>query len=100
MRKMDLRTVDGDIKALHVGGEYSGLNFTKRDVNAMVDDLMATSSLPGGKPRSRGDLMAELVTRTLARCGEGHPLPGGPLTPEELREAIRLVEKSCRKGWF
>ena len=100
MRKMELRTVDGDIKALHVDGDYSGLNFTKRDVNAMLDDLAATSSSSGAKPRSRGDLMAELVTRTLARCGESHPLTDGPLTPEELREAIRLVEKSCKKGWF
>ena len=100
MRKMELRTVDGDIKALHAGGEYTGLNFTKRDVNAMVDDLVATSSLSGTKPRSRVDLMEELVTRTLARCAESHPLTEGPLTPEELREAIRLVGKSCKKGWF
>lgn len=98
MRKIELRTLDGDIQGLFVDGEYAGLNYTKKDMNAMLDDLAATSAL--SKPRSRGDLMAELVTRTLAKCHESHALPEGPLTPGEVSEVIRRVEKSCKKGWF
>jgi len=101
MRTIEVRTIDEDINALYVDDEFTGLQYTKRDINLMIDDLLATqSSLPASARRSRDELLTELVQRTLANCVSNQPLRNGSLTSDELREAVRLVAKSCKKGWF
>jgi len=101
MRTIEVRTIDGDINALYVDDQFTGLQYTKRDINLMIDDLLATqSSLPTSVRRSRDELLTELVQRTLANCVSNRPLRNGSLTSDELREAVRLVAKSCKKGWF
>lgn len=100
MRNIEIRTVDDDIKGVYVDDEYAGLYYTKNEINAMLDDLMATQALSSKTARSRSDLLTELVTRSLADCYSDYPLEGGPLTPDELNEAARRVGKSCKKGWF
>jgi hypothetical protein len=101
MRQVEVRTIDGDIKAVFVDGEYTGFSFTKVQTNLMLDDLIATQASARITPRrSRNDLITELVSKTLGRCYAGHPLEGGPLQGNELAVAISLVTKSCKKGWF
>lgn len=93
MRNIEIRTVE-DIKVVFVDDENTGLDYTKKDINEMLDDLMTTSA------RSRNDLLTELITKSMARTYSSHPLEDGPLTPDELSEVIRVVGKSCKKGWF
>jgi hypothetical protein len=101
MRQVEVRTIDEDIKAVFVGGEYTGFNFTKAQTNLMLDDLIATQASARITPRrSRNDLIMELVSKTLSRCYADHPLEGGPLQGDELAVAISLVAKSCKTGWF
>lgn len=100
MRKIEIRTIDKDIKLVYVDDEYTGLNYLKRDMNAMLDELVRTQAATLSGTRSRSELLAELVSRSLSRCNDTNPLAGGPLTPEELAEAARLVGKSCKRGWF
>lgn len=100
MRKVEVRTIDEDIKVVYVEDEYTGLNYTKNDINAMLDDLLATQVLSSKTARSRSDLLTELITKTVASCYPNNPLDGGPLKPDELSEVIRVVSKSCKKGWF
>ena len=100
MRNIEIRTVDEDIKALYVDDEYTGLVYTKDEINAMLDDLIATQASSSNIARSRSELLTELVTKSLASCYSDYPLDGGPLTPDELKEAARIVGKSCKKGWF
>ncbi len=95
MRRIEIRNVEG-FEAIDADGEYTGLHYTKDEMNAMLDDLVETwSSI---RPRSRLDLLTELLTRTLDRVGQD--LEEGPLTPEEIREVTRIVAKSIKKGWF
>jgi|ERR1043165_1646491 hypothetical protein len=97
MRKIEIRDLEG-IKVIYADAEYTGLNYTKDELNAMLDDLVDTGLL--SKPRSRSDLLTELLTRTLDRCDLDHALEEGPLTPEEIREVTRIVAKSIKKGWL
>jgi hypothetical protein len=99
MRRIELWTVE-DINVLTVDGKNIGFDFTKAETNLMLDDLVATQkSLASGR-RSRDELLRELVTKTLEHCYARCPLDGGRLTAEETSEAIRLVAKACKKGWF
>lgn len=103
MRKIQVRIIDKDINGLFVGNEYTGLEYTKKDMGLMVDDLLATYkslSLASSATKNRDEILTELIQKTLVRCYSSRPLEGGPLTPEEVREAVRIVQKSCRKGWF
>ena len=90
MRKIELRTVEG-INVVCIDGEPTSLQYTKDDMNFMLDDLAA--SYPS---RSRDDILAELIGRSCSKVS----LPGGPLTDDELKKAINLVRKSCKTGWF
>ena len=90
MRKIELQTVE-DINVLYVDGEPTSLQYTKSDMNVMLDDLAA--SFPS---RSRNDILTELVQRSSAKAN----LPDGPLTGDELKKAVNLVSKSCKTGWF
>jgi hypothetical protein len=38
MRQIEVRTVDQDLKGLFVQGDFTGLSFTKKDINLMLDD--------------------------------------------------------------
>jgi hypothetical protein len=100
MRKIEVRTIDDDLKGVFVDGEFSGFAFTKTETNSMLDDLIASRASARAPKRSRGDLITELVSRTLDRCYAGHPLEGGPLAGSELAAAVSLVAKACKKGWF
>jgi hypothetical protein len=101
MRKIEVRTIDNDIKGVFVDDEFTGFNFTKAETNLMLDDLITTQASARITPkRSRTDLIAELVSKTLDRCYASHPLQGGPLAGNELAAAVSLVAKSCKKGWF
>ena len=101
MRKVELRTIDGDLRGLFVQGDYTGLSFTKKDVNLMLDDLVATQSRTGAVPnRTRSDFLTELVTKSLERCYRNYPLKDGPLQGAELSKAASLVGAACKKGWF
>ena len=93
MRAIEVKKVE-DIHAVWVAGEYTGLQYTKAEMNLMLDDL-ASNSRSGN---SRNDILAELIQRTLARADKY--FEDGPLTPDEIREIIRLVAKSCKRGWF
>lgn len=62
----------------------------------MLDDLV--DSFASVQPRSRSDLLTELVTKSLDRLNRGETLADGPLTPEEIREVTRIVAESGRKG--
>ncbi len=97
MRKIEIRTIEG-FDAIYADGEYTGLHYTKNEMNAMLDDLV--DSFASVQPSSRSDLLTELVTKTLDRLNRAETLEDGPLTPEEIREVTRIVAKSCRKGWF
>jgi hypothetical protein len=90
MRKIELQTLE-DIHVVCIDGEPTSLQYTKDDMNFMLDDLAA--SYPS---RGRDDILAELIQRACAKTN----LPGGPLTDEELKKAINLVRKSCKTGWF
>jgi hypothetical protein len=101
MRQIELRTIDDDIKAIFVDGEFTGFSFTKTDTNLMLDELLATQASSRVTPkRSRNELLAELIGKTLDRCYHSHPTDGGPLVGNELASAISLVTKACKKGWF
>ena len=101
MRQIELRTIDDDIKAVFVDGEFTGFSFTKVDTNLMLDELVVTQASSRVTPkRSRNELLAELVTKTLDRCYHSHPPDGGPLVGNELASVISLVTKACKKGWF
>ena len=101
MRKIEVRTIDDDIKGVFVNGEFTGFNFTKVETNLMLDDLITTQASARSTPkRSRDDLIAELVSKTLDRCHASRPLEGGPLAGHELAAAVSLVAKACKKGWF
>jgi hypothetical protein len=90
MRKIELQTVE-DIHVLYVDGEPTSLQYTKDDMNFMLDDLAL--SFPS---KSRDDILTELVQRSSAKAN----LLDGPLTGDELRTAVKLVRKSCKTGWF
>jgi hypothetical protein len=90
MRKIELQTVEG-INVVCIDGEPTSLQYTKDDMNFMLDDLAA--SYPS---RSGDDILAELIGRSCSKVS----LPGGPLTDDELKKAINLVRKSCKTGWF
>jgi hypothetical protein len=90
MRKIELRTVE-DIHVLYVDGEPTSLQYTKNDMNFMLDDLAL--SFPS---RSRDDILTELIQRSSAKAN----LMDGPLTGDELKTAVNLVRKSCKTGWF
>lgn len=96
MRKIEIRNVEG-FEAIDADGEYTGLHYTKDEINAMLDDL-ERDTWSSTKPRSRLDFLTELLTKTLDRVDQD--LEEGPLTPEEIREVTRIVAKSCKKGWF
>ncbi len=101
MRQVEVRTIDEDIKGVFVDGEYTGFSYTKKDINLMLDDLIATQQrLPSAQRKSIDQLLQELVTKTLARCYSNHPLEGGSVAGQDLATAISLVAKSCKKGWF
>jgi hypothetical protein len=101
MRQIELRTIDDDIKAVFVDGEFTGFSFTKTETNLMLDELVATQASSRVTPkRSRNELLAELISKTLDRCHDSRPLDGGPLVGNELTSAISLVTKACKKGWF
>ena len=101
MRQIEVRTVDQDLKGLFVQGDFTGLSFTKKDINPMVDELIATQTRTGAVPkRTRNELLTELVMKSLDRCYRTHPLDGGPLQHPELSTAASLVAAACRKGWF
>jgi hypothetical protein len=101
MRQVELRTIDDDIKAVFVDGEFTGFSFTKTETNFMLDELVATQASSGVTPkRSRNELLAELTSKTLDRCYDSRPLDGGPLVGNELASTISLVSKACKKGWF
>jgi|SRR5581483_82558 len=101
MRKIEVRTIDNDIKGVFVDDEFTGFNFTKAETNLMLDDLITTQASAGIAPkRGRTDLITELVSKTLDRCYASRPLQGGPLAANELAAAVSLVAKSCKKGWF
>lgn len=101
MRKVELRTIDGDLRGLFVQGDFTGLSFTKKDINLMLDDLMSTQARTRAVPkRTRSELLAELVTKSLERCYRNYPLEGGPLQSPELLVAASLVAASCKKSWF
>jgi len=97
MRRIEIRNVEG-FEAIDADGEYTGLHYTKDEMNAMLDDLENTWS--SRQPRSRLDLLTELLTKTLDRSNQNQTLEDGPLTPEEIREVTRIVAKSIKKGWF
>lgn len=97
MRRMEIRDVEG-FEAIDADGEYTGLHYTKDEMNAMLDDLEDTWS--SRQPRSRLDLLTELLTKTLDRSNQNQTLEAGPLTPEEIGEVTRIVAKSIKKGWF
>lgn len=90
MRKIELQTVEG-INVVCIDGEPTSLQYTKDDMNFMLDDLAV--SYPS---RSRDDILAELIRRACSKAN----LPDGPLTDDELKKAINLVRKSCKTGWF
>jgi hypothetical protein len=101
MRQIEVRTVDQDLKGLFVQGDFTGLSFTKKDINLILDELIATQTRTGAAPkRTRNELLTELVMRSLDRCYRTHPLDGGPLQHPELSTAASLVAAACRKGWF
>lgn len=101
MRKIKVQTIDDDIKGIFVDGEFTGFSFTKIETNLMLDDLIATQASARITPkRSRDELIIELVRKTLDRCYASRPLEGGPLMGNEFAEAVSLVTKSCKKGWF
>lgn len=91
MRAIEVRKVE-DIHAVWVADEYTGLQFTKTELNLMLDDLMASYR----STRTREDLLSELVQKSLVRAARS--FEEGPLTPEEVKEVIRLVGKSCGRG--
>jgi hypothetical protein len=99
MRKIEIRILEG-IYLLYVDDEYTGIEYTKRDMNAMLDDLEATYALSDKAVIGRNGLMADLIARSLRRCYSNRPLEDGPLTPDELTEALRLIKKSIKRGWF
>jgi hypothetical protein len=90
MRKIELQTVEG-INVVCIDGEPTSLQYTKDDMNFMLDDLAA--SYPS---RTRSEMLAELIERACSKTN----LPDGPLTGDELKKAISLVSKSCKTGWF
>jgi hypothetical protein len=90
MRKIELRTVE-DINVVYVNGEPTNIQYTKNDMNFMLDDLAV--SFPS---RSRNDILTELIQKTSAKAN----LLDGPLTGDELKTAVKLVSKSCKTGWF
>jgi hypothetical protein len=101
MRQIEVRTIDDDIAGVFVDGEFTGFSFTKAQTNLMLDDLIATQASSGITPkRSRNELIAQLVSKTLDRCHASRPLENGPLVGNELAMAVSLVTKSCKKGWF
>ena len=101
MRQIEVRTIDDDIKGVFVDGEFTGFSFTKIETNLMLDELAATQASSRVTPkRSRNELLAELISKTLDRCYRSHPPDGGPLAGNELASAISLVTKACKKGWF
>jgi hypothetical protein len=61
MRKIEVRTVE-DINVMYVDGEPTTIQYTKDDMNFMLDDL--ATSLPS---RSRDDILAEFIGRTPAQ---------------------------------
>lgn len=100
MRSVNLQVIDGDLQGLFVDDTYTGLEFTKADINYMLDDLIATQREHNAPERSRSNILAELVAKTLARCEQSHPLPDGPMTDHERNYAVLLVAKACKRGWF
>lgn len=90
MRKIELQTVE-DIHVLYVDGEPTNIQYTKDDMNFMLDDLAL--SFPS---RSRDDILTELIQRSSEKAN----LLDGPLTGDELKTAVKLVRKSCKTGWF
>lgn len=87
MRKIELQ----DINVLYVDGEPTNIQYTKDDMNFMLDDVAL--SFPS---RSRDDILTELIQRSSAKAN----LLDGPLTGDELKTAVGLVRKSCKTGWF
>jgi hypothetical protein len=90
MRKIELQTVE-DIHVLYVDGDPTNIQYTKDDMNFMLDDLAL--SFPA---RSRDDILTELIERSSAKAN----LLDGPFTADELKTAVKLVRKSCKSGWF
>lgn len=74
MRKIELRVIEG-INVVYADGEHTSIQYTKNDINFMLDDL--ATSFPS---RSRNDLLTDLIQRTAAKSN----LEGGPLTGDEL----------------
>jgi hypothetical protein len=91
MRKIELKNVD-DLYAVWVDDEGTGVDYSKTEMNLMLDDLVATYQ----STRSRDDLLAELIQKTLN--GAGRRFVDGPLTPDEVAEIVRLVGKSVKNG--
>lgn len=90
MRSITLKSVE-DIHAVWVGEDYTGLQYTKDEMNAMLDDLVRSYK----STKSRQEILTTLIQKSLARAARD--FEDGPLTPAEIAEIVRLVEKSCKR---
>jgi hypothetical protein len=95
MRRIELKVVE-DINAVFIDSQNTGLQYTKAEMNAMLDDLLSSSR----SGRTRDDVLAELVGRTLGAAQKKWRLTEGAPTSEEVQEIVRVVGKSIKKGWF